>query len=190
MWPICNAHLRGTPPGHRSPSDSGAPGPTSHWTGSPQCPVGEEGVSSGQRTQGKRQGKKGKKHDREGRKEGQEDRLQGEAWWGEAGTGSGGAMPRATTRSSSPPSPRAASLTTLSSGTERLSVHSWLFTKESAGEKATCQGGGGIHTYAICHQLSPTLPLPRPRPGTLLSRWDPNPHHRSVPRERQESGTD
>ena len=31
------------------------------------------------------------------------------------------------------------SLTTLSSGTERLRVHSWLFTKESAEEKATHQ---------------------------------------------------
>lgn len=34
------------------------------------------------------------------------------------------------------------SLTTLSSGTERLRVHSWLFTKESAGEKAPPSGPG------------------------------------------------
>lgn len=59
--------------------------------------------------------------------------------------------------SSPHPQPRAAcashSLTTLSSGTERLRVHSWLFTKESAGEKATRQGWDGTGPFAIQHQL-------------------------------------
>ena len=58
---------------------------------------------------------------------------------------SGGVTPAH--HSSPHPQPRAAcashSLTTLSSGTERLRVHSWLFTKESAGEKATRQGWDG-----------------------------------------------
>lgn len=68
-----------------------------------------------------------------------------------------------------------ASLTTLSSGTERLRVHSWLFTKESAGEKAACQDGNGVHTCAICHQLSPTLRLPRPRPEDIAIQMRPQP---------------
>lgn len=116
----------------------------------------------------------------EGGEEGQEEGLQGEAWWGEGGTGSGGAMPRPTTPRPSPPSPKnawgsPASLTTLSSGTERLRVHSWLFTKESVGEKATCQDWGGTHTCAIRHQLAPMLPLPRPRPEDSAVQMGPQP---------------
>lgn len=62
-----------------------------------------------------------------------------------------------------------ASLTTLSSGTERLRVHSWLFTKESAGEKATRQDWDGAHTH-LCSPPSavPTLPPPRPSQKTTL----------------------
>lgn len=68
-----------------------------------------------------------------------------------------------------------ASLTTLSSGTERLRVHSWLFTKESAGEKAACQDWGGTHTFAIDHPLLLTLPLHGPRPENsthALVSWE------------------
>lgn len=54
-----------------------------------------------------------------------------------------------------PPGPARGPLTTLSSGTERLRVHSWLFTKESVGEKVACQ-----HTHLYCgHLLSPTCPF-------------------------------
>lgn len=40
-------------------------------------------------------------------------------------------------------------LTTLSSGTERLRVHSWLFTNESAKTEPFHQGHGGTHTLAL-----------------------------------------
>ena len=53
-----------------------------------------------------------------------------------------------------------ASLTTLSSGTERLRVHSWLFTKESAGEKATHQGWDGTRPFAIHHRLAASATRP------------------------------
>lgn len=116
----------------------------------------------------------------EGGEEGQEEELQGEAWRGEGGDGKWGSNAQAHHSKASPPSPKnawgsPASLTTLSSGTERLRVHSWLFTKESVGEKATCQDWGGTHTCAIRHQLAPMLPLPRPRPEDSAVQMGPQP---------------
>ena len=85
---------------------------------------------------------------------------------------SGGVTPAH--HSSPHPQPRAAcashSLTTLSSGTERLRVHSWLFTKESAGEKATRQGWDGTAPWLSgtggLHDLAR---FQRPQPENTLS---------------------
>lgn len=76
--------------------------------------------------------------------------LQGEAWRGGGlGAGSNGlAEPSPHRPPGCPALPT--SLTTLSSGTERLRVHSWLFTKESAGEKAACQDWVAP---TLCHRL-------------------------------------
>lgn len=95
--------------------------------------------------------------------------LQGEAWRrGGLDAGSNSLMEL------SPHQPQGcpalpASLTTLSSGTERLRVHSWLFTKESAGEKAACRDWWHPH---LCHwvpAVSYTAPFytqrgPQPSP--------------------------
>lgn len=98
------------------------------------------------------------------------------------GTGSRGSNAWAHHASLCPPSPRAAwppppiSLTTLSSGTERLRVHSWLFTKESAGEKATHQDSGGTQAGAIATSCLLYCPFLGHGQKTAPSQWDPNPH--------------
>ena len=88
---------------------------------------------------------------------------------------SGGVTPAH--HSSPHPQPRAAcashSLTTLSSGTEWLRVHSWLFTKESAGEKATRQGWDGTAPWLSgtggLHDLAPLRGHSQKTPSVLVS---------------------
>lgn len=110
------------------------------------------------------------------RRRGCREKPSGEKWgWEVGGQRPGPPLRGRAHPASGTPGPPPASLTTLSSGTERLRVHSWLFTKESVGEKATCQDCGGTHTCAIRHQLAPMLPLPRPRPEDSAIQMGPQP---------------
>lgn len=68
-------------------------------------------------------------------------------------------------------------LTTLSSGTERLRVHSWLFTNESAKTEPFHQGHGGTHTLALALTTATyNTPLSVKGTGDYGPLWNLAPH--------------
>lgn len=74
-----------------------------------------------------------------------------------------------------------APLTTLSSGTERLKVHSWLFTNESAKTEPFHQGHSGTHTPALSFNTAThNTPLSVRARGDYCPPWDLDPYPNSL----------